>query len=144
MPGLVQMLPAVNALLNAASAVCLATGYGFARQRRRSAHMACMLSAVGLSVLFLIGYLTRHALTGMTRFAGEGWLRPAYFALLVSHTLLAAATVPLVLVTLSRGLRGRTADHVRLARVTFPIWLYVSMTGVLVYLVLYHWVPGGG
>jgi putative membrane protein len=138
------MLPAVNALLNAASAVCLVTGFGFARRKRRSAHMGCMLSAVGLSILFLIGYLTRHALTGMTRFAGEGWLRPAYLALLVSHTLLAAATVPLVLVTLSRGLRERTADHVRLARVTLPIWLYVSVTGVLVYLILYRWVPRGG
>ena len=139
MPTWIGLLPTLNALLNAISAGFLLLGYGYARRKRRGPHMTCMLAAVGVSVLFLASYLTRHALAGMTRFAGEGWVRRVYFALLSSHTLLAVAVVPLVLVVLARAFRGEIPAHVRLARWTFPIWLYVSVTGVLVYLVLYHW-----
>ena len=142
MPSWVALLPTLNALLNALSAGLLLTGFGYARRKRRRPHMTCMLAAVGVSVLFLVSYLTRHAFAGMTRFTAEGWVRPVYFALLLSHTLLAVAVVPLVLATLARASRGRIPAHVRLARWTFPIWLYVSVTGVLVYLMLYRWFPG--
>jgi putative membrane protein len=138
MEDLVQQLPAVNAGLNAASALCLVLGYACARRQRRASHRTWMLSAVGLSTLFLVGYLTRHAVAGMTRFAGVGGIRSAYFVLLGSHTLLAALLVPLVLVTLWRAVRDRIPAHRRLARFTLPIWLYVSVTGVAIYRMLYH------
>ncbi len=138
MPTWVAWLPTLNALLNALSAGLLLLGFRYARQKQRRPHMTCMLAAVGVSTLFLASYLTRHALAGMTGFTGEGWIRLGYFALLVSHTILAATVVPLVLVTLGRAWRGDFSAHVRLARWTLPVWLYVSVTGVLVYLMLYH------
>ncbi|MBI5396800.1 MAG: DUF420 domain-containing protein [Verrucomicrobia bacterium] len=131
-------LPAVNAVLNSLSAVLLCTGYGFIRRKNIVAHRACMASAFGTSVLFLIGYLTYHYHHGATRFAGQGIIRPIYFAVLISHTILAVVIVPLVLVTLTRALRGRFEAHRRIARWTLPVWLYVSVTGVVVYLMLYH------
>jgi uncharacterized membrane protein YozB (DUF420 family) len=98
-----------------------------------------MLGAVASSLLFLVGYLTYHAQAGTTRFQGTGLIRPIYFAVLISHTILAAAIVPLVIITLSRALRGKFSAHKKIARFTLPIWLYVSVTGVLVYFALYHW-----
>ena len=113
-------------------------GYGFVRAKRIAAHKACMLSATVTSVLFLTSYLYYHALAGSTRFQGQGAVRTAYFALLVSHTVLAAIVPFLVVITIVLALRGKLEKHRRLARWTFPIWLYVSVTGVVVYWMLYH------
>jgi uncharacterized membrane protein YozB (DUF420 family) len=117
------------------------TGYLLIRRRRVSAHRACMLAAFVASAVFLASYLTLRYYAGMTRFTGQGWIRPVYFTILVSHTILAAAIVPLALVTLSRALRARFDRHVRIARWTLPLWLYVSVTGVLVYVILYRLYP---
>ena len=138
-------LPAVNAVLNGVSAVLLTAGFLFIRRRNVAAHRACMLGAFGVSVLFLVCYLVYHYHAGSRAFDGQGWIRPVYFALLISHVVLAAAIVPLALTTIYRGFsayRGvsaHVARHVRIARWTLPIWLYVSVTGVVVYLLLYHW-----
>ncbi len=136
-----DVLPAVNAALNATSAVLALLGFAAIRRGEVRRHRALMLSAVGASVLFLAGYLARIALTGAHRFPGTGPLRTAYLALLGSHTLLAALAGPLVLVSLTLALRDRFAVHRRVARVTLPIWLYVSVTGVAVYAALYHLAP---
>ena len=133
-----SFLPTLNACLNATSGIFLFAGYLFIRRREIAKHRACMLAASGVSTLFLVSYLTYHAKAGSTPFAGEGWLRPLYFAILISHAVLAAATVPLAIITLRRGLGGAYARHRSIARVTFPIWMYVSVTGVVVYLMLYH------
>jgi len=134
-------LPSLNALLNAASATLLVAGYLFLRRRNITAHRACMLGAVVASAAFFISYAIYHAHAGTTKFAGTGWVRPIYFAILISHTLLAAVIIPMVLLTLVRALRGDFARHRAIARWTFPLWLYVSVTGVLIYLMLYHWFP---
>ncbi len=131
-------LPTINASLNALSAILLLAGWRAIRARRRERHRALMLSALASSTLFLVGYLSRLALTGTHRFPGAGAARVAYLAVLGSHTLLAAAALPLVLGTLHLALRGRFQAHRRLAGWTFPVWLYVSATGVVVYLMLYH------
>ena len=131
-------LPAVNAALNATSAVLLALGFVAIRRRRVRLHRACMTAAFGTSVLFLASYLTYHYQVGTTRFAGEGWVRPLYFGILGTHTVLAALVPPLALVTLGLALRARFDRHARLARWTLPTWLYVSVTGVIVYLMLYR------
>jgi uncharacterized membrane protein YozB (DUF420 family) len=131
--------PTLNASLNATSAVLLVTGYAFIRRRRVGVHRACMLAAFAVSTTFLASYLAYHARVGTTSFQGQGLIRPVYFGILVTHTILAAAVVPLVLVTLTRALRGRFQRHRAIARWTFPIWLYVSVTGVVVYVILYHW-----
>jgi uncharacterized membrane protein YozB (DUF420 family) len=133
-----QDLPGVNAALNATTALLLTTGYLLIRRGRRRAHRAVMISAFGVSILFLASYLWYHAHAGVTRFIGVGWIRPVYLAILLSHTVLAAAIVPLVLVTLARGLRADFPRHARLARWTLPVWLYVSVTGVVVYVMLYR------
>jgi putative membrane protein len=141
----VSMLPTVNALLNTASAVLLTAGFVFIRRRNVAAHRACMLGAFAVSVAFLACYVVYHAYAGSRPFTGQGWIRPLYFVLLVSHIVLAAAIVPLALTTIYRGLsafRGLAPQidrHKRLARRTLPIWLYVSITGVIVYVLLYHW-----
>jgi uncharacterized membrane protein YozB (DUF420 family) len=132
------VLPTVNAVLNASAAVALVAGFVAIRQGRVAVHRACMLTAVALSVLFLVSYLTYHAQVGSRPYAGGGWLRTAYFAILLTHTVLAVAIVPLVGTTLYRALRAQFTRHARLARVAFPIWLYVSVTGVVVYWMLYH------
>jgi putative membrane protein len=137
----VSALPVLNALLNAASAVLLSAGWLCIRRRRIAAHRACMLGAFCVSVLFLVSYVTYHALAGSRPFTGQGWMRAIYFPLLVSHVVLAAALVPFVLTTLYRALGGEFGRHARLARRTLPVWLYVSVTGVLVYWMLYHLVP---
>ena len=141
MPVPIVYLPALNAILNAASAILLVLGYSFIRRRMATAHKRCMLSAFGTSSLFLLSYLTLRYFAGMTRFTEHGWIRPVYFAILMSHTILAVAIVPLALVTLSWGWMGRYEKHVRIARWTLPLWLYVSVTGVLVYWFLYRLSP---
>ena len=130
--------PAINASLNGTSAVLLATGHSFITRGRVAAHRACMLAAVGSSTLFLACYLYYHAHVGSVHFPGQGWARTLYFAILVSHTILAATVVPLVLVTLTRALRGRYDRHRAIARWTYPVWMYVSVTGVVIYVMLYR------
>ena len=136
-------LPALNACLNGVAAALLLAGFVAIRTGRRGLHIRCMLGATGVSALFLISYLTYHATHGSTRFQGQGPVRTLYFAILLTHTVLAAVNVPLVLVTLYRAGRGRWEAHRRLARVTWPVWMYVSVTGVAIYLLLYHG-PGSG
>jgi putative membrane protein len=131
-------LPALNAVLNTVSAVLLVVGYRLVRAGRRDAHRRVMLAALATSTVFLASYLVYHAQVGSVRFTGQGPVRALYFAILISHTLLAAAIVPLVLMTLSRAQRGRFDAHRRLARYTLPLWLYVSVTGVVVYVMLYR------
>jgi putative membrane protein len=134
----VSDLPTLNAALNAMSAAFVTTGWVLIRRGRREAHRRAMLAAVACSALFLTSYLIYHAQVGSVRFTGEGALRVAYFGLLVSHSLLAAAIVPLVLVTAGRALRGRFAAHKAIARVTLPLWVWVSVSGVAVYWMLYQ------
>lgn len=136
--GLAETLPAVNATLNGLSGLLVVAGWIAIRRGRREVHRGLMLAAVTSSVLFLAGYLTRVALTHLHRFPGTGWLRNTYLAVLGSHTILAMAVAPLVLVTLALGLRGRFTVHRRVARWTVPIWIYVSVTGVAVYVLLYR------
>ena len=131
-------LPTLNAALNGTSAVLLVFGYRFIRRREIRAHRACMLAAFGVSTLFLISYLTYHYQVGSVRFPGSGWLRGLYLTILASHTFLAALVPPLAIVTLWRAVAERFDKHRRLARWTLPIWLYVSITGVIVYWMLYH------
>jgi putative membrane protein len=134
-------LPTVNACLNALSAVLLATGFVAIRSRRVHLHRACMVAAFVTSIVFLASYLTYHLQVGTTRFPGQGWARPLYFTILGTHTVLAALIPPLALVTLSHALRARFGRHVRLARWTLPAWFYVSVTGVVIYVMLYHLYP---
>jgi putative membrane protein len=134
----VYTLPAVNASLNTLASVFLVVGYVLIRQGRIAQHRACMLAAFGTSALFLISYVIYHANVGSRPFTGEGAIRVAYFVILISHIILAIFILPLAVVTLWRGLAGRYARHVAIARWTFPLWLYVSITGVIVYLMLYH------
>jgi uncharacterized membrane protein YozB (DUF420 family) len=133
------IFPAINATLNGVSAILLLIGRWFIARRKVAAHRATMLTALATSSLFLASYLYYHAHVGSVHFQGTGWSRPVYFTILISHTILAAAIVPLVLVTLSRALRGHYPQHRAIARWTFPIWLYVSITGVIVYFMLYRW-----
>jgi putative membrane protein len=134
-------LPTIDAILNATSALLLALGYVFVRRKNIPAHRASMLAAFATSTLFLICYLTYHYWHGTTRFLGQGKVRAVYFALLGSHTLLAGVIVPLALVTLYRAWKGAFDRHRRIARWTLPVWLYVSLTGVAVYWMLYHLYP---
>ena len=131
-------LPEINAALNGTATVLLGTGYVLIRRRRIAAHRACMMAAFAASSLFLITYLIHHARVGSVPFHGAARLRPLYVGLLVPHVVLAALVVPLALTTIYRAWRGRFDRHRRLARVTLPIWLYVSVSGVLVYVLLYH------
>lgn len=131
-------LPKVDAALNACCTVFLLAGYAFIRRGKIRFHRFCMLTAFACSAAFLYFYLYYHAHAGLVRFGGQGLIRPVYFALLVSHTILAAAIVPLVLITLTFALRGRFAQHRRIARWTLPIWLYVSVTGVVIYWLLFQ------
>jgi uncharacterized membrane protein YozB (DUF420 family) len=137
----VSSLPAVNATLNATAAVLLLVGYGLIRRRRIGAHRACMIAAFAVSVLFLASYLIYHARAGSRPFTGQGAIRAVYFAILISHTVLAAAVPVLAIVTLARGLARKDDRHRAIARWTLPIWLYVSVTGVVVYWMLYQASP---
>lgn len=130
-------LPTVNAALNSLSAVLLFAGYLFIRAGSREAHRRCMLAAFACSIAFLISYLVYHFHVGSVRYEGQGWMRTVYFTILISHTILATAVVPLALITLVRALRERFDAHRRIARWSLPIWLYVSITGVVIYLMLY-------
>jgi uncharacterized membrane protein YozB (DUF420 family) len=134
----VHSLPAVNAVLNGTSFVLLLIGYWLIRNGRRDAHRNLMLAAFACSVLFLTSYLIYHAQVGSVRFQGTGAVRSIYFTILITHTLLAAAVPFLAAITLTRGLRGRFVRHRAIARITLPIWLYVSITGVVIYLMLYQ------
>ena len=134
----VSDLPAVNATLNAACAVLLTIGWTLIKRGRIQQHRTVMIAAVCTSALFLVSYLVYHAQVGSVRFTGTGPIRILYFTVLLTHTVLAAVIVPMVLVTLSRGLSGKYDPHRRIARWTMPIWLYVSVTGVIVYVMLYR------
>jgi uncharacterized membrane protein YozB (DUF420 family) len=131
-------LPSVNAALNTLSAVLLITGYLYIRQKKITAHKICMLSALGTSVLFFTSYLVYHYHIGSKPYGGQGLIRIIYFTILISHTILAITIVPLALITLVRALKQRFDKHKRIARWTLPIWLYVSVTGVIIYLMLYQ------
>jgi putative membrane protein len=135
-------LPALNATLNGVSAVLLVLGYYFVRRGRKEAHRNCMVGAVVTSTLFLASYLYYHAnVEAVTRFVNPAWFRPIYLAILLSHTILATVLLPLVLMTLYRAARGRFEGHRRIARWTWPVWIYVSVTGVIIYLLLYQLFP---
>ena len=131
-------LPALNATLNAVSTALLITGYAFIRRGDRRRHKACMIAALIVSALFLTSYVIYHAQVGSVPFKRTGWIRTAYFAVLIPHVILAAAIVPPILITASRGLSAKSDKHRRIARWTLPLWLYVSVTGVIVYLMLYQ------
>lgn len=134
-------LPALNAALNGVAAILLVTGYAFIRRGHIARHRACMVSALLVSSVFLVSYVVYHVQVGSIRFTHPGWPRAVYFAVLGTHVPLAVTVVPLALVTLSFALRGRFGRHVRMARWTLPIWLYVSVSGVMVYLMLYRLWP---
>src|SRR5450432_507488 len=134
MPSPLTLLPHLNAVLNSTSAILLISGYRYIRLGRIKAHRNCQIAAVISSTVFLVSYLTYHYFHGVTRFAGQGIARPVYFTILISHTILAVVIVPLVLVTLYRAAKGRFLRHRAIARWTLPLWLYVSVTGVVVYL----------
>jgi uncharacterized membrane protein YozB (DUF420 family) len=131
-------LPALNAVLNATSAIFLAAGYILIRRGRVTPHKACMLAALVTSTLFLTSYVVYHARTGSRPFPGVGPVRYVYFSILITHVLLAMTILPLALVTATRGLRAQYERHVKIARWTLPLWLYVSVTGVVIYLMLYQ------
>ncbi|HWG88298.1 MAG TPA: DUF420 domain-containing protein [Candidatus Acidoferrales bacterium] len=133
-----SFFPALNASLNGVSAVLIVTGHSLIRQGKVQLHRACMLSAVIVSSAFLACYLYYHAHVGSVHFPGRGWARPVYFSILISHTILAAAVPVLVVLTLVFAFRRKFERHRKIARWTYPIWLYVSLTGVIVYLMLYQ------
>ena len=135
-------LPPINASLNALSAIFLGFGFLFIRRKNIPAHRKCMTAAFATSTVFLACYLTYHlSVKVVTKFSGQGWIRPFYFTLLISHVFLAMLILPLAIITLSRALRARFDLHRKIARWTWPIWMYVSVTGVLVYLMLYQLYP---
>jgi uncharacterized membrane protein YozB (DUF420 family) len=142
-----HVFPHLNALLNTVSGVFLIAGFYFILRKRVAEHRWCMICASSVSAVFLISYVTHHVLRtyyfglGPTRFTGEGLIRPIYFTILTSHTILAALVGPFVILTLIRGIKGRIEAHRRLARLVFPVWLYVAITGVTVYLLLYQIYP---
>lgn len=132
-----SVFPAIDATLNGTTAVLLAIGHNFIRRGHVAKHRATMIVAFVTSCIFLVCYLYYHAHVGSVRFRGQGWSRPVYFSILISHTVLAAVVVPMILITLILGLRTRFDRHRRIAQWTYPIWMYVSVTGVIVYLMLY-------
>ena len=136
-------LPALNATLNSVSTVFIAAGWYLIRRGHWRQHIACMVTALLSSTAFLVGYVIYHANVGSTRFTAEGIIRPIYFGILITHVLLAFTILPLVIMTLVPVFRRRWGTHTRIGRWTMPIWLYVSVTGVLVYLMLYQWFPPG-
>ncbi len=134
----IPYLPHFQAVLNTLAAVCLGAGYHFVKKNNRSAHRACMVTALIISSIFMISYLTYHSQVGYMPFVGQGLIRPVYFTLLASHVVLAAAIVPLVLVTAVFAIGGNFVRHPKIARWTLPIWFYVSVSGILVYLLGFH------
>lgn len=140
----IASLPHLNAALNFTSLVLLSSGFLFIRLKKVAAHRACMLSAFGVAILFLTSYVVYHYHAGSTRFTGEGIIRPIYFFILTTHVILAASIVPLAIVTMRRAFRNEIDRHRRLAHWTLPLWLYVSVTGLIVYALLYHVYPARG
>jgi uncharacterized membrane protein YozB (DUF420 family) len=138
-----HVLAPLNAVLNSVAVVLLFAGFYCIRQGRVRAHRACMIAAVLVSIAFFISYCIYHYEVGDVRFQGHGLIRPVYFTILISHIVLAAAIVPLVLITITRALRGNFPRHRRIARWTWPLWIYVSITGVIVYLMCYQLYPPG-
>jgi uncharacterized membrane protein YozB (DUF420 family) len=134
----IQDLPALNATLNGLSAILLTTGYILIRRGHRGLHKRCMLAALTTSALFLVSYVIYHLNTGSRPFPGQGAIRLVYFVILITHVILAAAILPLALITTARGLKDQYDRHVRIARWTLPLWMYVSVTGVVIYLMLYQ------
>lgn len=134
----VHDLPAVNASLNALSGLLLLVGYALIKSGRRDQHRAVMIAAFTSSALFLISYLVYHAQVGSVPFTRQGFVRPLYFTILLTHVVLAAVVLPMIILTMTRGLKGRFREHRKIARWTFPVWMYVSVTGVLVYVLLYQ------
>ena len=134
----VSSLPALNATLNATSAILLTIGWFLIKARRIQAHRRCMIAAFTSSSLFLTSYLIYHAQVGSKPYPGTGVMRTVYFSILIPHVVLAAAVLPMAILTLRRGLRRDDARHKRLAKITLPLWLFVSVTGVVVYVMLYH------
>ena len=134
-----QFLPAMNSVFNGCSAVALITGLSLIRQRKIAAHRAAMITAFAFSSLFLASYITNHALHGDVRFPGHGTVRTIYLTILLTHVLLSVVALPMILITFYFSLSGRFPQHKRIARITFPVWLYVSVTGVVVYAMLSHW-----
>jgi len=131
-------LPVLNAALNSVAAVLLAAGYRNIRRRNIAAHRVCMVAAFCVSAMFLVSYLIYHAQVGSVPFRRQGWIRPVYFTILITHVVLAGTILPLALVTIYRAWRGRFEQHRKIARWTLPLWLYVSVTGVVIYLMLYQ------
>jgi putative membrane protein len=138
---MIDFLPSLNAVLNSTSALLLLIGHHHIKKGKYITHKRFMIAAFTVSSLFLCSYLLYHAYHGTTHFAGEGWSRPVYYTILTSHTLLAVLTLPLAIVTLRYGLKDNKVRHRRIARITYPVWLYVSITGVIIYLILYHLYP---
>ncbi len=138
-----SILPHLNATLNATSFVLLALGFFFIRRGNVKGHVACMVSALSVSILFLVSYVVYHYNYGSVRFTGQGFVRPVYLTILLTHVVLAIVIVPLVVLTVRRALRRDFIRHRRIARWTYPLWLYVSVTGVIVYLMLYRLYPPG-
>ncbi len=137
----VDDLPALNATLNGIAGILLTLGFFLIRKGKVDAHKKVMIGAFIVSSIFLVSYLIYHAQAGSTRFLGTGFIRPIYFTILITHIILAAAIVPMALLTLFRGLKERYEKHKKIARWTLPIWLYVSVTGVIIYIMLYHLYP---
>ena len=138
----VQDLPALNATLNSLSALLLFAGWAFIRRGQKLVHRNCMIAALGTSALFLASYLTYHYLSHtVTRFVEPAWFRPLYLGILLTHTVLAVVILPLIAMTVFRAARGQFERHQRIARWTWPLWLYVSVTGVVIYLLLYQIFP---
>ena len=137
-PGLLSILPSLNAGLNATSAFLIVLGFILIRQGAWTGHALCMCTALGTSTLFLVSYLVYHFFHGATPFPGHGWIRPVYFTILISHTVLAALVPPLAFSAFYFALRSRFETHRKVARVAFPVWLYVSLTGIVIYWMLYH------
>jgi putative membrane protein len=135
-------LPALNASLNGVATIFLTLGYIFVRRQKLEAHRKCMIAAFTTSILFLTSYVIYHYNAGSVPFTGQGWIRWVYFPILITHILLAMVIVPLVLMTLVRAFKERFESHKKIARWTWPIWMYVSITGVIIYVMLYHLYPG--
>jgi uncharacterized membrane protein YozB (DUF420 family) len=136
-----SLFPTIDASLNGLSAVFLLAGYWFIKHGRRDLHRLCMSTAFATSIVFLVCYLTYHFHAGMVHFGGQGWIRPVYFFILTTHTILAGIVPILAIITITRALQGNFEKHKKIARITYPIWLYVSVTGVVVYVMLFHLYP---
>ncbi|GMT41778.1 MAG: putative membrane protein YozB [bacterium] len=141
---MLKLLPHLQATLNSVCAILLMTGFYFIKNGKKTAHKVCMTAALAASVLFMISYTVYHYNIGSVGFAGQGAVRPLYFLILITHTILATAVLPMILATLYHAVKGRCDAHKRIARWTLPVWLYVSLTGVIVYMFVYHlYAPAG-